>query len=129
MKFDEICSIYGDEIFDVYLKDIFISDKLINFEIKVLDNNLVGYIAYKDLVLSNDVYYLFVKDKFRNRGYAKELLNRIFYKDILVEVDVENFMAISLYEGLGFIRQKVIKNYYKNGNDAIVLLNCYNDKR
>ncbi len=126
MNFIDICKNYDTSIFDDDLKSIFIADEELDFKIKVIEKEIIAYIAYKDLDISNDVYHLYVKKEYRKKYIATELINLISNKDILVEVDIENIKAIKLYEKLGFKKIKTLKNYYKNGNDAIVLLNCYN---
>ncbi len=126
MNFIDICKNYDTSIFDDDLKSIFIADEELDFKIKVIEKEIIAYIAYKDLDISNDVYHLYVKKEYRKKSIATELINLISNKDILVEVDIENIKAIKLYEKLGFKKIKTLKNYYKNGNDAIVLLNCYN---
>ncbi len=125
MKFDDICKQYEVDIFDKDLLDIFLSDKELEFEIEKEQNEIIAYISYKKLELSNDVYHLFVNEKFRKKGIASKLLNKIYNKDILVEVDEKNIKAINLYKKLGFKKIKKISNYYKNGNNALVLLKCY----
>ncbi len=126
MKFDDICKQYEVDIFDKDLLDIFLNDKELEFEIEKEQNEIIGYISYKNLELSNDVYHLFVNENFRKKGIASKFLNKIYNKDILVEVDEENIKAINLYKKLGFKEIKKISNYYKNGNNALVLLKCYN---
>ncbi len=126
MKFDDICKQYEVDIFDKDLLDIFLNDKELEFEIEKEQNEIIGYISYKNLELSNDVYHLFVNENFRKKGIASKFLNKIYNKDISVEVDEENIKAINLYKKLGFKEIKKISNYYKNGNNALVLLKCYN---
>ncbi len=126
MKFKDICKNYDTTIFDSALKSIFIADEELDFEIKIVKKEIIAYVAYKDLDVSNDIYHIFVKEEYRKNSIATELISLIFYKDILVEVDIENIKAINLYKKLGFKKIRELNNYYKNGNDAIVLLNCYN---
>ncbi len=126
MKFDDICNKYKIDIFDLNLLEIFSNDKELEFEIEIEKGEIIAYIAYKDLEFSNDVYHIFVKEKFRKNGLATKLLSKIYNKDILVEVDEENIRAINLYKKLGFKKIRKINNYYKNGNDALVLFKCYN---
>ncbi len=126
MKFEEISKDYKIDIFEDGLMDIFKNDKELEFEIITNSKDIVAYIAYKDLSISNDVYHIFVKKEYRKKGLASKLLNDIFTKDILVEVDEKNIGAIKLYKKEGFTEIKRIKSYYKNGNDALVLIKCYN---
>ncbi len=126
MKFEEISKDYKIDIFEDDLMDIFKKDKELEFEIMTNSKEVVAYIAYKDLSISNDVYHIFVKKEYRKKGLASKLLNDIFTKDILVEVDEKNIGAIKLYKKEGFTEIKRIKSYYKNGNDALVLIKCYN---
>ena len=67
------------------------------------------------------------KDK-RNQGFAKFLLNELITiaekqncKTITLEVDENNLPAINLYKDFDFKEVGKRKNYYKNGNTAILM--------
>ncbi|MDI6842598.1 MAG: hypothetical protein QMC92_07330, partial [Methanothermobacter wolfeii] len=42
-------------------------------------------------------------------------------KNIKLEVRAENRVAISFYRSLGFSEEKIIRDYYEDGEDAVVM--------
>jgi ribosomal-protein-alanine N-acetyltransferase len=64
----------------------------------------------------------------RKRGIGKELVNFLIehfkkngLKKFLLLVRRDNLVAISFYKNLGFQISKIIKNYYRNGDDAFLM--------
>lgn len=60
------------------------------------------------------IYNVFIKEKYRKKGYAKLMLNLVFLKliekglnDVYLAVSRDNYEAIELYKKLNF---KIIKN-------------------
>ena len=65
---------------------------------------------------------------FRRKGLAREMLTETFaeaeklgIKELTLEVRVGNTAAISLYESLGFKNEGIRKNYYEDGEDAVIM--------
>jgi ribosomal-protein-alanine N-acetyltransferase len=66
---------------------------------------------------------------YRRLGIGSELMNRAMetlkniYKcsEVYLEVRVSNEAAINFYDRLGFKIDRVIKHYYKDGEDAYVM--------
>lgn len=83
----------------------------------------IGYITYKDLGESIDIYNTAISRIYQNQGYGKLLFESLFElkKDLILEVRVSNLRAISFYKGLGFKEIRVIKNYYQT-EDAVVMI-------
>jgi len=71
-----------------------------------------------------------VLEPYRGRGIGKALLRRTIdvmdkvygVEAIYLEVRVSNLRAIGLYEKFGFKRVKTIKSYYRDGEDAYVMV-------
>lgn len=94
----------------------------------IFDNDeLVGFISLgmSDVV---DVETIYVKEEYRRKGFALQLLNQaekvareILAESIMLEVRQSNFSAIKLYEKAGFTKISVRKNYYFDGENALVL--------
>lgn len=64
----------------------------------------------------------------RKRGYGKELMMHLFDRAreaaceyMTLEVRASNEAALNLYQKMGFIQVNVSKNYYPDGEDAIVM--------
>jgi ribosomal-protein-alanine N-acetyltransferase len=65
----------------------------------------------------------------QNRGIGREMLEWMLRKadqegceNMSLEVRVSNEPAIHLYEKFGFIRAGIRKNYYTDGEDAILMV-------
>ncbi len=77
---------------------------------------------------SIDIIQFFVRTSYRRRGYGFLLLaqviaclKKIGITSIFLEVSIKNDSAIALYRKLGMKKVSVRKNYYSNGDDALVL--------
>ena len=70
-----------------------------------------------------------VRKDFRRRGFASRLLaqsEKMLGQDLItvydLQVDVENDAAIAFYKKHGFEPERVLRNYYSNGNDAYLMV-------
>lgn len=99
-------------------------DKLLQFYLLIEQDEIIGFISFKEHEPSYDVYNLIVDKKNQNKGYGKKLISNLFDKDIILEVNQKN-KAFYFYEKLNFEKIKEIKNYYNNTESAIVLLKEY----
>ena len=87
----------------------------------------VGYLIIWVLGAEGEIVSLAVDPGWRNRGIAKKLLDHAFgefkpVKKWSLEVNPLNNNAISLYKKYKFERQRMIKNYYGQGQDAIYMV-------
>ena len=87
---------------------------------------IVGYICYKIMQTESEIENLAVAIHARRKGIAQQLLN-FFLADvsqkgvraIFLEVDTQNLAALTLYQKNGFIQQRLRKDYYGQGIDAL----------
>ena len=93
------------------------------------DNIVVGYIIfwirYED---EGHIISLAVDEKYRKKNMGRELVDYaidIFTKcdvrEIKLEVRIENKGARKFYKKIGFEEKKVLKNYYEDGEDAVIM--------
>ncbi len=93
------------------------------------DNIVVGYIIfwirYED---EGHIISLAVDKKYRKKNMGRELVDYaidIFTKcdvrEIKLEVRIENKGARKFYKKIGFEEKKVLKNYYEDGEDAVIM--------
>ncbi len=89
---------------------------------------ILGYIAGIPSWREGHIVSLAVQSTWRRKGLATQLVEALctIYKEmgkkrVKLEVRVSNKPAIALYEHLGFEKQKVVKNYYENGEDALLM--------
>ena len=94
----------------------------------VINDEIVGYIAYSLGFDTADVEGIAVKTRFRRNGIAKSLYKeaeaRLISKNIekvFLEVRESNFSAKNLYENLGFSQISLRKKYYSDGENAVVM--------
>ena len=88
-------------------------------------DKLAKKIIFKERIPTN----LAIDRCFRNRGIARELLEKILFFGRLnkvtictLEVRVSNYKAINLYKKLGFMLYGLNKNYYRDNNeDALIM--------
>lgn len=89
---------------------------------------ILGYIAGITSWREGHIVSLAVLPNWRRKGIASQLveeLYRIFRKygkkRVKLEVRLSNKAAIALYENLGFERRKIVKKYYEDGEDAVMM--------
>lgn len=99
------------------------------FLVAQYDNIVVGYIIfwirYED---EGHIISLAVDGKYRKKGIGKELVNyaiNIFEKcsvrEIKLEVRIKNEGARKFYIKMGFGEKEVLKKYYEDGEDAVIM--------
>ena len=70
------------------------------------DGNVAGYLDVTQGYAENEIYDLFVCEKYRKQGYGKELLAAAIAHNhsekLTLTVDVDNESALALYRGAGF---------------------------
>ena len=117
INFDEIKSLeekYYDDYKDIHEKDTYwTAEKVIdakdrfNVYLALNEDNVIGYIDVTNCFEENEPYDLFVKEKYRNKGYGRKLLAKALYenkdKNMMLLVDVDNGAAINIYEKCGFV--------------------------
>ncbi|MDI6701976.1 ribosomal protein S18-alanine N-acetyltransferase [Methanothermobacter wolfeii] len=93
------------------------------------DGKVVGFIIFwirfED---EGHIISLAVDKDYRRRGVGRELVRmtisifeKFHIKNIKLEVRAENRVAISFYRSLGFREEKIIRDYYEDGEDAVVM--------
>lgn len=92
------------------------------------ENEIVSFGGIKIILDEADIMNIVTKKDKRNQGFAKFLLNELITiaeeqncKTITLEVDENNLPAINLYKDFEFKEVGKRKNYYKNGNTAILM--------
>jgi len=92
------------------------------------DTFVVGYIIYWVQVEGVSLLNVTVHSKWRGLGFAQKLMHTMINETvrdeisrIVLEVREGNTGAIRLYEKLGFKKTHERKNFYQNGETAIVM--------
>lgn len=92
------------------------------------EGRVLGFIGTHNIAGEINVTNVAVCPDEQNRKIATALVSHMikyfFGKDIIgitLEVASENASAVHLYEKCGFVREGLRRNYYKNGDDAIIM--------
>lgn len=114
-----------------------INSFLINFNVKIdkLEENKkyiifdfnkeIGILSYSIYYDRIELDYIYVNEKYRNKGYASKLMDYLLKKaesfnNITLEVNEKNESAINLYKKYGFDIAAKRNKYY--GNDDAYLM-------
>ncbi|WP_300343341.1 ribosomal protein S18-alanine N-acetyltransferase [Fusobacterium sp.] len=92
--------------------------------------NLVGYVIVFDNSESLEIMKIAVLPEFRKKGIGKILLDEIekLKKDIFLEVRESNIVAREFYIKNSFKEIGKRKNYYKDNNEAAIIMLKENNK-
>lgn len=92
-----------------------------------VDGKIVCFISASISIDESDILQVCVDEKYRRKGFAKELLTSFEnimkkkgVKDLFLEVNENNTPAISLYQKMNFSQISIRKKYYGE-NSAIVM--------
>ena len=93
---------------------------------KYCDGEVCAYITALNTPDSVDICNIAVREEFRRRGFASELLRELIRrfenKKVFLEVRSKNTAAISLYEKMGFCFAGKRKSFYSNPTDDAFIL-------
>lgn len=128
---EEIKDILQTEFDNFWNFEIF-KEELVNNNSKYLvlryDNEIVCFGGVKIILDESDIMNIVTKKNKRNHGFAKLLLDKLIQMSkeencntITLEVNENNLPAIKLYENFNFKEVGRRKNYYRNGDTAILM--------
>lgn len=82
-----------------------------------------GYIIIMDNGIEIEILKIGVIEDFRKQKIGSKLLNYLFdmEKEIFLEVRESNIIGQKFYENNGFIKIGKRKNYYKDGETAVLM--------
>lgn len=113
------CMSLSKRIFDEGYSTIYILDDL---------KDKIGYFSVSRKGKLFYLNYFSIKKKFQGRGFSKSMMNKIIslakrHNSSSIELTVwsRNFPAISLYTKYKFYVIGIKKNYYKKGDDKLVM--------
>lgn len=135
MKFRDIKKVV--ELEEKYLLES-LGEKLLASELSEKNNGVSFYVIENDDVVIGYIgrYYFFqeaevlnfvVDESYQRQGYGQKLFDKMVedmkdVKKITLEVRASNIKGINFYTKNGFKQVGVRKRYYKNGEDALLLL-------
>lgn len=95
--------------------------------VAVDEDNIVGYIAFEQIVDEGSLIELAVLPEYRRKGIGRKLVELMLtsckgMRTVCLEVRASNVPAIALYHALGFEAISVRRNYYDNpAEDAVIM--------
>ncbi len=125
-------SLLESECFDNFwsyqtIADTFTQDNFIGF-VAVENDKIIGFIATVWCVDECELELIAVKEDYRRQGVASKLifsaishLKELNIAKMFLEVRRSNERAQSFYEKHGFTCVGCRKNYYANGEDALIM--------
>ena len=128
---EEIKNILQTDFDDFWNFEIF-KEELVNNNSSYLvlryDNEIVCFGGIKIILDEANIMDIVTRKDKRNQGFARFVLNELINiskeqncTSITLEVNENNLPAIHLYELFNFKKVGRRKNYYKNGNTAILM--------
>ena len=99
----------------------------VSFYVIENDDVVIGYIGRYYFFQEAEVLNFVVDESYQRQGYGQKLFDKMVedmkdVKKITLEVRASNIIGINFYTKNGFKQVGVRKKYYKNGEDALLLL-------
>ena len=99
----------------------------VSFYVIENDDVVIGYIGRYYFLQEAEVLNFVVDESYQRQGYGQKLFDKMVedmkdVKKITLEVRASNIKGINFYTKNGFKQVGVRKKYYKNGEDALLLL-------
>jgi len=98
-------------------------------EAALVEGHIAGYLIVQSVVDEAHILNLAVHQPHRGKGLSRRLMERFFQRAIprgitsfYLEVRAGNRVAQKLYFSLGFAPVYVRRNYYPDGEDALILV-------
>ncbi len=91
----------------------------------IYETMLIGYVLVSKLLDELTIDRIAIDENFRGRGLSTLLMNKIIEENkefnFTLEVSEKNEAAICLYKSCGFKAEGIRKDYYSQGEDAIIM--------
>ena len=91
-----------------------------------VEKMIIGFLIEQRCLDEISILNVAVDKKYQNNGFGKKIVSQ--YLNILpnnsivfLEVNINNFIARKIYTSLNFERVDSRKNYYNNGEDALIM--------
>ena len=131
-RVDEILAVEKENFSDGWSREQLISAfRTGNFycDALIVNGKTVGLITYSLTVDTADIEGVVTVTSERGKGYGKALVSRALSQiesfnktKVFLEVRESNVPAIALYSGQDFNKISVRKNYYQDGETALVMV-------
>lgn len=133
VNFEELVAI-DQQCFNVYdgydektFKDIFKKNPN-SFFVLFVNDSMAGYFIIYPYRKGGYIESIAILPPFQGMGLGSYMMeyiiayfNQLNYKHITLEVRPSNWKAVRMYEKYGFQAVKILKNYYKDGSEALLM--------
>lgn len=109
------------------IRDLVLSDAKISLTAKTKDGEITGYLGASFILDEAEMGNICVSGRYRREGIASKLMDELKrrlrekgVKTLFLEVSDQNLPAIGLYDRLGFETYGVRRDYYGDGEDALL---------
>lgn len=127
--YNEELKIFGKSLGEKTLYNEVLYNDLSRYFVALVDGKRAGYVGSWLTVPNAEILNIFVSDKYRGLGIGKKLMFNVLevckaenIQILTLEVRVSNKYAIEMYKDLGFEVSHVRKNYYKDNEDAYLMM-------
>ncbi len=118
------------ETLGVELLENELNSNITTFYVATIGDKVVGYIGRYAYIDEAEILNFVVDANYQRQGIGQRLFDKIKedlpqLKKITLEVKASNTKALNFYYKNGFTKIDVRKKYYKDGEDALVLMKEY----
>ena len=106
-----------------------LDNKNIWFRLIEENNEIIGYIGGIFYFEDGEILNFLIDNKYQNMGYGTKLFNSLMdeakengIKNVTLEVRENNVKGINFYKKNNFTQISIRKHYYKNGDNALVMM-------
>lgn len=127
--------IFGNSLGEKTLYNEIIYNKMSRYFIALRENKRIGYIGAWLTEPNAEILNLFVLEKYRGQKVGSLLLQVVLdvckeanIDNITLEVRPSNVAAVALYKSFGFHEATRRKQYYSDGEDALLMFRTVGEK-
>ena len=127
--YQEELKIFGKSLGEKTLYNEIMYNDMSRYFIALVNRKRVGYVGSWLTIPNAEILNLFVSEGYRGFGIGKELMERVIevcneneIEQLTLEVRKSNLYAIKMYVDLGFQQAAIRKQYYEDGEDALLMV-------
>lgn len=114
--------------FNTRLSESEFNENPFNKYLIIKEEEIIGLLVYSVKYEQAEIEYLYINEKYRNKGYSKKLLDFMFtdlkrksVEIVTLEVKKSNIKAINLYKKYFFKEVAIREKYYKNEDGLLMV--------
>jgi ribosomal-protein-alanine N-acetyltransferase len=126
--YQEELKIFGKSLGEKTLYNEIIYNEMSKYFIALVDGKRAGYVGSWFTMPNAEILNLFVSENYRGLGIGTLLMDEVIQvcneheiEQLTLEVRPSNTYAVQMYKNLRFKNIATRKNYYEDGEDAILM--------